>query len=143
MKIIFLFLVSLTAIVTICVAGTKDPLPTEWKPDLSYVEDIVGRHYESGGQQGFNLHTARVFEIRDSELVIVYLRLYGELAPKDQTVLKREQTKWLKYRADEVDKVTPKDAARGTIAPMEENNRAIEITEARMKELKERLEKLR
>lgn len=124
-------------------AGGTDPLPKDWKPDLSYVEQIIDRFYEKGGQQGFNLQTARVFEIRDAELAIVYLKLYGALPPKEQDALKAEQTKWLKYRDAEVDKVAPKGEARGTIAPMEENDRAIELTEARIKELKERFEKLR
>ena len=124
-------------------AGPADPLPGEWKPDLRLVEEVVTRFYENGGQQGLNLRTGRVFEIRDAELAILYLRLYCILPSKEQALLRNEQAKWLKYRAAEVDKVAPNDESRGTIAPMEENDRAIELTEARLKVLQARLEKLR
>jgi uncharacterized protein YecT (DUF1311 family) len=143
MKIIIVFGFSLTAFAHLCAANPEHPLPSEWKPDLSLVEDVVTRHYEHGGQQGFNLQTGRIYEIRDFELALIYLQLYGVLSPKAQHGLKAEQAKWLKYRDNEVDKVTPKDSERGTIAPMEENDLATKITEERIKELKARFEKTR
>ena len=142
MKAAFVIVLCLI-VVTDALAGPADPLPGEWKPDLRLVEDVVTRFYENGGQQGFNLRTGRVFEIRDAELAILYLRLYSVLPSKEQARLRDEQAKWLKYRDGEVDKVAPKDESRGTIAPMEENDRAIELTEARLKVLQARLEKLR
>jgi uncharacterized protein YecT (DUF1311 family) len=143
MKVILVSSMALITFANVCAASPEHPLPAEWKPDLSLVEDVVKRHYENGGQQGFNLQTGRTYEIRDVELALIYLQLYAVLPAKEQRTLKTEQAKWLKYRDDEVDKVTPKDSARGTIAPMEENDRATKISEERIKELKARFEKLR
>jgi hypothetical protein len=103
------------ASIQLCAARPEDPLPPGWIPDLRLVEEVVTRFYENGGQQGFNLRTGRVLEIRDVELALVYLQLYAVLPATAQRKLKDEQIKWLRYRDDEVEKITPKDASRGTI----------------------------
>src|SRR3954449_13466138 len=108
-----LLICPLLGIAGVCLAGSEPVLPQGWKPDLSAVEDAVTKYYERGGQQGFNLASARVFEIRDVELALIYLQLYAVLPPNRQARLRVEQGNWLKYRDAELDKVAPHDETRG------------------------------
>ncbi len=141
--------ISILAFLTLCalllsqfqVSG-KDPFPKDWRPGLDLVAHSIANDLEkASAQQEMNLLSGLLAEAKDAELAIVYLRLYVELSKTRRARLKAEQTAWLKKREHAVEETTPKDGTRGSIAPLEENERAIEMTEKRIKELKERLEK--
>ena len=123
-------------------ADQEKPLPDGWRPDLSYVQQVVEDHYGDTAQQGMNLSSARVFEIRDAQLALVFLELYSRLSSSGRRSLKAEQSKWLKHRDAEIDRITPPPEERGTIVPWEQNSLATEITEKRIKQLQRRLDTL-
>jgi uncharacterized protein YecT (DUF1311 family) len=121
----------------------KDPLPKDWRPDLDLVARSIEKDLEqSKAQQEMNLSSGLLAKVRDAELEIAYLRLYAALSEAGRAKLKAEQTIWLKKRERAVENTTPKDGTRGTIAPLEENETFLKVTEARTRELQARLKKL-
>ena len=103
------------------VALAEDPLPKGWRADLDSVAELIGSELEqSTAQQEMNRLSGRLAEVREAELVIVYLQLYAASSPVERAKLKTEQTLWLKKRGRTVEETTPNDSVRGTIAPLEE-----------------------
>jgi len=121
-------------------AFADDALPKDWKPHL----DLVARSIEkdlgkSTVQQEMNLLSGLLAEVKDAELLIAYLRLYSSLGGKGRKQLKAEQSKWIKARDVAVAELGPHDSSRGSIAPMEDNQLFVNLTEKRIKELRQRL----
>lgn len=123
-------------------ARGKDPLPKDWRPGLDLVAHSIKSDLEqSTAQQEMNLLSGLLVEVKDAALSIVYLRLYATLSKSGREKLKEEQAVWLKKRERAVADTTPTDGTRGTIAPLEENETFLKVTEARTRELQARLKK--
>ena len=121
----------------------KDLLPKDWRADLDLVARSIEKDLEqSKAQQEMNLLSGLLAKVRDAELEIAYLHLYAALSKAGRAKLRAEQTIWLKKRERAVEDTTPKDGTRGTIAPLEENETFLKVTEARTRELQARLQKL-
>ncbi len=121
------------------VADAEDPFPKDWKPNLDLVARSIERDLEqSAGQQEMNLLSGLLAEVKDAELAIVYLRLYSSLGEKGRRRLKAEQTKWIRKRDKAMEDLGPHDSSRGSIAPLEDNQLFVDLTEKRIKELRRR-----
>ena len=76
-------------------------------------------------------------DLKDAELLTIYVRLYETLTPLEQQSLLQEQTKWLnKRRKAAEDRI---ESEGGSLAPTEANMAEIEFTKKRIAELKKRL----
>ena len=85
-------------------------------------------------QSEMNRQTYKEYEIADAALNKAYKRTMSKLSKKAQAKLRVSQRAWIKFRDREVEIVAEGNRG-GTIAPMEANLRATELTKLRTKYL--------
>jgi uncharacterized protein YecT (DUF1311 family) len=119
-------------------SSAENPLPKDWEPDLEAAFKMLQDELDDAPQQGMNLITGRMLEIRDAELALVYLKLWTQLPAKAQEKLKAEQARWLATRERKSAEAAESEEG-GSLAPTTANLAAIKLTEQRIAELRKRL----
>ncbi|HEX4667906.1 MAG TPA: lysozyme inhibitor LprI family protein [Chthoniobacterales bacterium] len=118
--------------------GEKAILPREWRPDLSSACEWLEQDLkEIQAQQGMNQLTRCLADLKDAELLAIYVSLYETLSPQEQRALLQEQTKWLKKRSKTAEEAIESEG--GSLAATESNLAEAKFTGERMAELKKRL----
>jgi uncharacterized protein YecT (DUF1311 family) len=121
-------------------AGEREKaiLPRDWRPDLSsasaWLESDLA---ETQAQQGMNQLSRCLADLKDAELLTIYVRLYESLIPPEQKSLVREQTEWLSKRRKAAENGIESEG--GSLAPMEANMAEMKFTQKRIAELNKRL----
>jgi uncharacterized protein YecT (DUF1311 family) len=120
-------------------AAPEPLLPKGWEPDLEMVfQKLDEELQQENAQLGMNLISARMSEVRDAQLALVYTQLYVLLPAVEQQKLKREQTAWLKTREKKA-KAAAAGEEGGSLAPLEYNTAHTAFTTERLKALQQRL----
>jgi uncharacterized protein YecT (DUF1311 family) len=113
-------------------------LPRDWRPDLSSAGEWLERDLkETEAQQGMNQLSRCLADLKDAELLTIYVRLYETLTPPEQQSLLQEQTKWLSKRRKAAENGV--ESKGGSLAPTEANMAEMEFTQKRIAELNKRL----
>jgi uncharacterized protein YecT (DUF1311 family) len=113
-------------------------LPRGWRPDLSAAGEWLEKDLaETQAQQGMNQLTRCLADLKDAELLTIYVCLYETLKPREQQALLQEQTKWLSNRSKAAENAV--ESKGGSLAPTEANLAELKFTEKRIAELKKRL----
>ena len=76
-------------------------------------------------------------DLKDAELLTIYVRLYETLTPPEQRSLLQEQTKWLSKRRKAAENGIESEG--GSLAPTEANMAEMKFTQKRIAELNKRL----
>ena len=121
-------------------AGEREKaiLPREWRPDLSSAGEWLEQDLkETQAQQGMNRLTRCLADLKDAELLTIYVRLYETLNSQEQRALLQDQTRWLKKRSKAAEDAIESEG--GSLAPTEANSAEAKFTEKRIAELKKRL----
>jgi uncharacterized protein YecT (DUF1311 family) len=113
-------------------------LPRDWRPDLSSASEWLERVLkETEAQQGMNQLSRCLADLKDAELLTIYVRLYQTLTPPEQQSLLQEQTKWLSKRRKAAEDGI--ESGGGSLAPTEANMAEMKFTQMRIAELTKRL----
>jgi uncharacterized protein YecT (DUF1311 family) len=134
------FCVLSIALAPLLQAGEREKtiLPRDWRPDLSAAREWLEKDLvEMQAQQGMNHLTRCLADLKDAELLTIYVCLYETLDPQGQQALLDEQTKWLKKRSKAAEDAIESEG--GSLAPTESNIAETKFTEKRIAELKKRL----
>jgi uncharacterized protein YecT (DUF1311 family) len=116
-------------------------LPPRWDPDPFLTIDYLERQLSNApGQQEMNQLSAKIAELKDAQLLIVYVRLMERLGLEQRKALLLEQRNWLDKREKHVAKSVK--SVGGTTAPLEANRANIEFTEKRISELRDKLKQI-
>ena len=123
-------------------AASEPVIPPHWQPSLTEVEMAFKTELESKkgaglAQQQLNELTARLSEVYDAELFIVYMQLFAKLGPEGRRQLFAEQQQWLRKRAAQADAQV--QSKGGSLATLEYNGAFNELTNKRIAELRQRL----
>lgn len=121
-------------------AGEREKaiLPRDWRPDLLAASEWLESDLaETRAQQGMNRLTRCLADLKDAELLAIYVRLYETLTPPEQQSLLEEQTKWLSKRRKAAEDGIESEG--GSLAPTEANMAEMEFTKKRIAELSKRL----
>ncbi len=120
------------------------PFPDIWSPDLKSMTASIERRLQRGQSEGdmsqgdVNDLTSQLAVAFDAELAISYAVLWNQLEPKDQKILKANQTQWLKKRAKLAHDAASADEG-GTLATYDCNMAFIKETRLRLKAFEMRL----
>ena len=133
-------LTTIALLSTISLGFAREPLPKEWSPSLESAREWLEAELENAPQMGMNRITGALGALADAELAIVYLRLYANLSPAEQTKLQAEQQRWLKLRDKAAEDAV--DSHGGSLAPTEANLGFTEFTRKRIAELQNRLKRV-
>ena len=121
-------------------AGEREKaiLPRDWRPDLSTASEWLERDLkETEAQQGMNQLSRCLADLKDAELLTIYVRLYETLTPPEQQSLLQEQTTWLGKRRKAAENGIESEG--GSLAPTEANMAEMKFTQKRIAELNKRL----
>ena len=91
---------------------------------------------DTQAQQGMNQLTRCLADLKDAELLAVYVCLYETLNPREQQTLLQEQTKWLSKRTKVAENAIESEG--GSLAAYEANAAEMKFTESRIAELTKR-----
>ena len=139
-RCLFLFCVLSTLSPSLLQAGEREKaiLPREWRPDLSAATELLEKDLaDTQAQQGMNQLSRCLADLKDAELLTIYVCLYETLPPAEQRSLLQEQTTWLGRRRQAAEKGI--ESAGGSLAPTEANLAEMEFTKKRIVALKKRL----
>lgn len=115
--------------------------PSGWYPALSpSIRYALEQLQVANSTAEMNKLSRQVADMTDAQLYIAYVRLYERLGSKQRAALRTEQTKWLKEREKAA---SGKKADEGSLAPIEANNAELTYTEKRLRELRDRLKKIK
>ena len=120
-------------------AGEREKviLPREWRPDVSAASEWLEKDLaDTQAQQGMNQLTRCLADLKDAELLAVYVSLYETLNPREQQTLLQEQTKWLSKRTKAAENAIESEG--GSLAAYEANAAEMKFTESRIAELTKR-----
>jgi uncharacterized protein YecT (DUF1311 family) len=118
-------------------------VPSEWTPSLDQVQTYIQDELETKAQktqQYLNRTNQNLSDLADAQLFITYILLMQSLDRKNQKTFFDEQKDWLAKRDDLArSEVVSKG---GSLAPLEYASAFRQITEKRLAELKQRLERI-
>jgi uncharacterized protein YecT (DUF1311 family) len=119
-------------------------VPSTWAPSLDQVRSDVEakvKAEKNPPQQLLTQMSQNLADLRDAQLLIAYLQLMQMLDAAGQETLFAEQTRWLDTRAAAAQaSVTSKG---GTLGPLEYSGAFGTITDERLAELRQRLQRQR
>jgi len=117
---------------------TVTSIPQGWNPNLdAAVEWMRIELDDATGQMQVNSISRAIADMKDVELFVIYFRLSEHLTTKQRKSLGEAQAQWLKERAKYVESAI--DSRGGSLAAYEASQAEIKFTEARIKELREKL----
>lgn len=124
-------------------AQTPPPvIPPDWLPALTpSIKSILEELKNADTQAEMNALSKQIFEMRDAQLFIAYVRLYDRLDARARAKLLAEQKEWMAAR--EKAAAAAVKSKGGSLAPLEANDAAATLTEERLSELRARLKALR
>ena len=113
-------------------------LPENWNPCLdAAIEQLETELKDATAQQPANSLSARIAELKDAKLFVIYVRLTDYLDNKRRRELSNEQAEWLKAREKHSEESV--DSVGGSAAPLEYNSAEAEFTDKRIIILTKRL----
>ncbi len=116
-------------------------LPREWRPDITEASEWLGRDLtEMQAQQGMNRLSRCLADLKDTELFVIYVRLFELLNEPERQSLIQEQKQWLVARKRAAENAVESEG--GSLAPYEANSAETKFTERRIAELTKRLSAL-
>lgn len=116
-------------------------VPDTWTPSLNQVKEYIetSEPRATTNQQILTKTSENLADVRDAELFIVYVQLMQALTPQERTNLFSEQKRWLSTR--EARSRAAVVSKGGTLEQLEYSSSYRSITERRLSELQQRLQK--
>lgn len=102
---------------------------------IDYLEQDLKE--DRGGQHGMNLLSAHTGAVLDAQVTIYYMRLLSTLRGTGRRKLFEQQEAWVKRHQEE--STAAVESHGGSLAPLEFGMAYVDITRARLKELKARI----